>query len=237
MPTKLLLVFAALAAAAEAQNALLAADLVKVFDAHNAAIKAKDADKALTMRSSAFRKSRHFEKKPSALEAQMYLAYVADITPVSYQVEYAAFDRDSKTKASLGIVAKLTDDGVVKSRIVSFAFEKEGGAWKMGQHEFWMVDVDGMKRPKSLAFEPKTAFTESWETSGRIVKVDVQGEYTLVIVRDNDSELAVFLPNKAGLAELQLKPEDLDVGNTIQFSGLVQKQDTLRMWATKATRL
>jgi hypothetical protein len=107
---------------AHADNAGLAAELVKVFDAHNAAVKAKNVDQALAMRSSEFRRAKRFDRKPDATTGPMYLAYVASVTPQSYVVEYAAPESD-KNKATLGLVAKLPDsDNKVKARIVNFAF-------------------------------------------------------------------------------------------------------------------
>ncbi len=218
---------------AHADNAALASELTKVFEAHNAAVKAKAVDKALALRSSEFKRAKRFDKKP---DPAMYLAYVASVTPQSYEVEYAA-PESGKDKATLGLVAKLPDsDGKIKPRILNYAFVKEGGAWKMGEHIFWLVDVDGMKYPKNTKFEPKSAYTQSYSRSGRIIKTVFNADHTLVTLREGDKDNAVFLPAKAGLAQLKLKPEDLEAGNKAQFEGAVQKQDELKMWATSGEK-
>ncbi len=220
---------------ARADNAALAAELVKVFDAHNAAVKAKGVDKALALRSSAFKRAKRFDKKPDAMTSQMYLAYVASLTPQSYEVEYAA--PEGEGKATLGLVTKVPgDDGKIVARIVNYAFAKEGGAWKLGEHMYWLVDVDGMKYPKNVKFEPKSAYTQSWQRSGRIIKTAFNADHTLVTLREGDKDAAVFLPPKAALAQMKLKPEDLEAGNKAQFSGAVQKQDELKMWATSGEK-
>jgi hypothetical protein len=221
---------------AHAQNAAVAAELVKVFDAHNAAVKAQDVDRALGLRAAEFKRSRRFDGQPDAMLKSMYLAYVARVTPASYQVEYAALESD-KQKATLGIAAELPDDDTIKTRIVSFAFAREGGAWKLGQHEFWVVNADELKRPKNTTFEPRNAYDRPWRKSGRIVKTTFAPEFTLVMLRDNDVESAVFLPAKGALAEMKLQPEDLEPGNKAQFSGMAHQQDDLKMWATSGDRL
>ena len=219
-----------------AQNVALAAELAKVFEAHVVAVKAQDVDMALSLRAADFKRSRGFDKKLDAMTKSMYLAYVAGVAPESYEVEYAALETD-KQKATLGMVAKLPDDGTIKSRIVNFAFAREDGAWKLGQHEFWMVNADELKRPKNTAFEPENAYDRAWRKSGRIVKTTFDQKFTLVMLRDNDVESAVFLPAKGALAELKLRPEDLEPGNKAQFGGMAHKQDDLKMWATSADRL
>jgi hypothetical protein len=228
-----------------AQNAVLAKDLAKVFDAYNAAVKAKDIDKALGFRASAFKRHKGLDKKLDGKERQMYLFDVRDEIPESYQVEYAAFEvelkngfKTNKQKATLGVVAQLSDDDKkIKSRILNIAFAKEGGTWKMREYLFWMVDVDGLKRPKNTTFEPKGAYNEGWEMGGRIIKTAFNADHTLVMLREGDRESAVFLPAKGALSEMKLKPEDLQPGNTVQFKGLLHKQDPLKLWATSGEEL
>jgi hypothetical protein len=221
---------------AHAQNATLAAALANVFDAHNAAVKSQDVAKALGLRATDFKRRRGFDKKPDAMLKSMYLAYVAGVTPASYRVEYAALE-PGEQKASLGIVAELPDDGAIKMRIVNLTFTREGGAWKMGQHEFWMVNADELKRPKNTTFEPEDAYDRPWQKSGRIVKTTFDPSFTLVMLRDNDVESAVFLPAKGALAQMKMRAEDLEPGNKAQFSGMAHKQDDLKMWAKSGDRL
>jgi hypothetical protein len=106
----------------------------------------------------------------------------------------------------------------------------------MGEHIFWIVDVDGMKYPKNTRFEPKSAYTQPWQKSGRIIKTTFNADHTLVVLREGDKDSAVFLPARAALGPLKLKGEDLEAGNKAQFEGAVQKQDELKMWATSGEK-
>ncbi len=210
-----------------------AADLGRIFDAYNAAAKAGDVEKMLSLRTAESQKEIRAQivKKE---DRNLFLLLGRAQIPESYQIEHVSWAKDGKgaTLYVLGQFAAMAEVQRPRTRLEeSISFKKENG-WKI-ELTRPLGDPDKVKRPKDLTYDPKDAKLETHgEIAGRIVKTEFKPGYTLVILRVLDEENAVFLPAKDELLKESMPLADLDPWKLFEFSGHPHKTDKLKFFAT-----
>jgi len=210
------------------------AELTQIFDAYNAAAKAGEVDKMISLRTAEVRKEvrRDIKKKE---DRELFVLLGRSQTPESYEAQHVAVARDGKT-ATLYILAQFAAMPEVerpRSRMeAAITFNKENNKWKM-KSLLPLGDPDKVTRPKDLNYNPKAAdLDREGSIGGRIVKIEFKPGYTLVMVRVMDEENAVFLPSKEKLQESGMSLEELVPWNIFEFSGHPHKKDKLKFFAT-----
>lgn len=215
------------------------AELNRTYDAFNAAAKAGDVDKILSMYTAKQRKEilRGISKKEGR---GFFIMMKRAEVPESYEVQHTAWDRNGKS-GTLYLVAQLPAmPEIERQRMrmeIMVNFIKEKGKWKIDLITP-LVDLDNIKRPKDLTFNPDDADTEKFSyINGRIVKTEFKEGYTLVILRVMDEEHAVFLPAKEVLLKAGVLPDDLNPWNMHEFGGHPHKSDNLKFFAKEGKRI
>jgi hypothetical protein len=212
----------------------LTAELTQIFDAYNAASKAGEVDKMISLRTADMRQEirRDIRKKE---DRELFILLGRAQTPESYEAQHVAVARDGKsaTLYMLAQYAAMPEVERPRSRMeAAITFNKENGKWKM-KSLLPLGDPDKVTRPKNLNYNPKAAdLDREGSIGGRIAKIEFKAGYTLVMVRVLDEENAVFLPDKEKLQESGISVEELVPWNVFEFSGHPHKNDKLKFFAT-----
>ncbi len=212
----------------------LTAELTRIFDAYNAAAKAGDVDRMISLRTAEMRKEIRSDIRKKE-DRELFVLLGRAQTPEVYEAQHAAVARDGKS-ATLYILAQYAAMPEVerpRSRMeAAINFNKENGKWKM-KSLLPLGDPDKVTRPKDLSYNPRAAdLDRTGGIGGRIVKIEFKPGYTLVMVRVMDEEDAIFLPDKEKLQESGMSLEDLAPWNIFEFSGHPHKKDKLKFFAT-----
>ena len=215
------------------------AELNRTYDAYNAAAKTGDVDKILSMYTAKTRKDiqRGISKKE---DRDFFIIMKRAEVPESYEVQHTVWDRNGKS-GTLYLVAQLPAmPEIERPRMrmeMMVTFIKEKGKWKIDLVTP-LVDLDNIKRPKDLTFNPDDADTEKFGyISGRIIKTEFKEGYTLVILRVMDEEHAVFLAAKKVLLKAEVPLDDLNPWNMHEFGGHPHKSDNLKFFAKEGKRI
>jgi hypothetical protein len=210
-----------------------AADLGRIFDAYNAAAKAGDVEKMLSLRTAESQKEIRAQivKKE---DRNMFLLLGRAQIPESYQLEHVSWAKDGK-RATLYVLGQFAAMAEVQRPRMrqeeSISFKKENG-WKI-ELTRPLGDPDKVKRPKDLTRDSQNAnLNATGNIAGRIVKTEYKPDYTLVILRVMDEDNAVFLPAKEVLVKAGVPLTDLEPWKLQEFSGHPHKTDKLKFFAT-----
>ena len=207
-------------------------DFTRVFDAYNAAAKAGDVEKMLSLRTKEQQAS--IKQEIKGKENRQYFVMIARAqVPESYAVQHVA-----PTAKGLGATIYLLGQFAAMSERprcrfeVSVSFKKENGEWRMDS-VLPLGDPDKIKRPKDLKFDFGEADTNrSGSIGGRIVKTEYFPDHTLVMLRVMDEDNAVFLPKKEVLLKSGMSLKELEPWNIHEFTGYPHKTDKLKFFAT-----
>jgi hypothetical protein len=211
-----------------------ASELGRIFDAYNAAAKAGDVDKMLSLRTAEQQKEirGQITKKE---DRDVFVLLARAQIPESYRTEHVSWAKSGKsaTLYLLGQFAAMPKIQRPRMRMEeSLSFKKEDGQWKFDLARP-LGEPDKIKRPKDLTRDPKDAnLNASGSIGGRIVKTEFKPDYTLVLLRVMDEENAVFLPAKAVLEKAGVPLSELVPWQLYEFKGHPHKTDKLKFFAT-----
>jgi len=225
--------------AAAADDPALQQRLVKLFEAHNAAMRAGKIAEAVAMKTADLRGQIEAElKRAKGEEREMTLAMLRHTAPDSFEVQH--FEAPSADEAALYIVGTKVappeagaDAGKTFRAEMEIGFAREKGTWKVGSI-LLLADPDKVKRPADFAFEPVENYDEESdvEFGGRIVRVAEADDHTLVVLRILDEENAVYLPSRRLLEEAGFDVDLLKPYVVVEASGYKHRRNPLKLWAT-----
>lgn len=227
-----LLASVVIAVVAYAQDA---AELTRTFDAYNAAAKAGNVEKMLSLFTAKQRKDIRKEIVKKEERDYFLLIWQAQI-PESYEVQHVTWAKN-RQGATLYLLVQLPAMPVLERPRMrmeeAIFFKKENSKWKIDSI-LPIGDPDNIKRPKDLTYDPDDANLESrGAISGRIIKTEFKPDYTLVILRVMDEECAIFLPAKEVLEKAGVPLDEFSPWNIHEFQGYPHKSDKLKFFATE----
>lgn len=216
-----------------------AAELKRIYDAHNRAAKAGDVDKMLSLRTSRQQK----EIRAQITEKQdrdLFILHARAQVPKSYRIEHVSWSKDGMS-AKVYLVGQFAAMPEIKRPRLrmeeSLSFKKENGSWKFDL-ALSLGEPDKVKRPKDLTYDPQdTDVNATGAIAGRIIKTEFKPNYTLVLLRVMNEEHAVFLPPKEALIKSGVPLADLEPWKLREFKGRPHKTDKLKFFATSGKLL
>ena len=226
-----LLLFMAMTAPAKAQEQ---AEFTRLLDGFFVASKTGNIDKILSYYTPDRQKEIRSEIKKKD-ERKFFLLIARAQVPESYQVEHVAPAKDGRgaTVYLVGEFPPMPEIERKRMRVEEMiSFTKEQGQWKIDQI-LHLGDPDAVKRPSDLSCNPEDADMKvTGDMAGRIVKVEFKPDYSLVLLRVLDEEIAVFLARKEVLIKAGVPLEELAPWKIYEFTGHPHKSDKLKFFAT-----
>ena len=209
-------------------------EVIKVYDAYIAAVKTGKADKILVYYSAQQQKDiRKSITKKDQREDFVMMARL--MLPESYEVKHAVWSKDGK-KANIYIEAQLPAlSEVNRGRIgmeAMLRFIKEKSGWKLNVITP-LADLGKIRRPNDLSYNKDEANRErKMNIGGRIVFSEYKDDYTIIMLRVMETDVAVFLPPQKVLLEEGVLLEELQPWRLHEFDGNPHKSDDLKFFAT-----
>jgi hypothetical protein len=207
--------------------------LQTLLSRYNQDISTGHLDAALALRSAAARDALEQQLK-TPKDRQDYLAGARELVPDRLELRHASVD-DATGKALLIAWAdKTTASGPVRSEI-DVGFVREDGTWKLG--DLAMGPGPGDIKPCNPAYEPLSAFDNSRGVSmaGRIERVDLQPDHTLVVLLAGNTETCAFLPAGATLQQHGLDPAILQPYRVAEITGVANRTDPQKVMVNNIT--
>jgi hypothetical protein len=230
---------------AAALDPALQAQLLQIFDRHNAAIRAGKLDDALAMRSTETRNEVQDYLGSDAKRKEL-LEFIGESVPDTIEVQHAQLSKDG-ADATILVIAhkKIPADaaaqggpppGSVITVELTLNFVKEDGRWTFGDQVFGL-DPTQIVACKNAAFEPIDAYDRSRNTSlgGPIARVAFEADYTLVVVRVLNEENCAYLPNRATIKKAGVNPDLLVPYAVVEIDGFPHKSDKQKAWVDHIT--
>ncbi|MBL8702457.1 MAG: hypothetical protein JNK67_29010 [Alphaproteobacteria bacterium] len=235
------------AAAAPVEPALQA-ELLKVYEAFNAAVKKGDYKAAMATRDQETRKSIEQQVKTEK-QRKDFIDQNRMMLPTKVDVQ-DGWRSDSGTEAELEVTATLLapkhvrgkngvpKDGIVQQPI-SLEFKREGGTWKYAMPTFRMAPSQVVKCDENQA-EAEKAFDDQTNLSvgGLIKRVKFAADYTAIVIDVVGEENCLYLPDKAFLQKAGLNTDLLEPRALVEGEGYRHRSDKQKAWLTglKVTR-
>jgi len=233
--------FAVLAATMSLQGAsaqeALEQELSALFQRYNDLIGEDKIQEALALRTAESKAEIEAELAKGSAEDQAGMKnMLKGLTPETFVSEH--LETDGADQASLyGVGSKVMpvgpDAGKLKRIEMQVEFAREDGAWRIGTPTF-LGDPDAVKTISDVAYEPVGAYDvdRSVNIGGRVVRVALEPDHTLIVIRMLDEEQALFLPDQAFLKE-----QGFDVGllkpyAMVEADGYPHKTDGQKVWVT-----
>lgn len=229
------------AAAAPVEPALQA-ELLKVYEAFNAAVKKGDYRAAMATRDQETRKSIEQQVKTEK-QRKDFIDQNRMMLPTKVEVQ-DGWRSDSGNEAELEVTATLLapkhvrgkngvpKDGIVQQPI-SLEFKREGGAWKYAMPTFRMAPSQVVKCDENQP-ETEAAFDESSNLSvgGLVKRVKFADSYTAVVVDVVGEENCLYLPERGVLQKAGFNPDLLQPRTMIEAEGHRHRSDKQKAWLT-----
>jgi hypothetical protein len=234
-------VLAAPAGAAPIDPALQA-ELLKIYESFNAAVRKGDFKAAIATRD---RESRASIEKHLRTEKQRkdFIAQNRAMLPTRLEVQEGEVIGGGDA-AELQAVATLLAprhvrgkngvpaDGIVQQP-VSLEFKREGGAWRYVGPTFRMAPSQIVKCDENVP-ESEAAFDDNSNLSlgGLIKRVKFADAYTAIVIDVVGEENCLYLPNKAFLQKAGLNTDLLEPRAMLEAEGYKHKTDRQKAWVT-----
>jgi len=220
----------------------LQVELLKLYDAFNAAVKKGDFRAAMATRDKDTRASIEKQVKTEK-QRKDFIEQNKAMLPTKVEVQESELTNggdgaELQTMATLvaprhvrgrnGVPA----DGIVHQPI-SLEFKREGGAWRYVGPTFMMapsqvVRCDENKVETEAAFDDQTNLS----LGGLIKRVKFADDYTAIVVDIVGEENCLYLPNKAFLQKAGLNTDLLEPKAMIEAEGYKHKSDKQKAWIT-----
>lgn len=220
----------------------LQAELLKLFETYNAAIKKGDVKAAIALRDKETR-ARFDQEFKTAAQRKNFLDMSRSVLPSKVEVEDGRRS-EAGDEAELDIVATMVapprargkngvpKDGILKQS-VSLEFKREDGAWRYGTPTFRMSPSQVVKCDENQP-EAEKAFDDQSNLSvgGLIKRVKFADDYTAIVVDVVGEENCLYLPNKAFLQKAGLNTDLLEPRALIEAEGYKHRSDKQKAWLT-----
>lgn len=223
-----------------AADEALQADLAKLYQRYNELVAADKLDEAMALRTGEVRVDLKEELgKGTPQEQGEMREMLKGMTPSSFEAQHLELNGDDEA-VLFGIGSKVMpfgpDAGMLKRIEMQVDFYREDGAWRIGMPMF-LGDPDDVKRPDEVAWEPIENYDQDreLEMGGRIVRVALEADHTLVIVRMLDEEQALYMPDQAFLKEQGFDVGALQPYVIVEASGHPHKTNPFKVWVTGLT--
>lgn len=233
------LAFVLLGGTAVAEQALQA-ELAKLYQRYNDLVAADKLDEAMALRTDEVQADLKEELAKGTPQEQAEMReMLKGMTPSAFEAQHLELNGDDEA-VLFGIGSKVMpfgpDAGKLKLIEMQVEFFREAGAWRIGMPTF-LGDPDEVKRPDEVGWEPIENYDQDreLEMGGRIVRVALEADHTLVVVRMLDEEQALYLPDQKFLKE-----QGFDVGLLkpyviVEASGHPHKSNPFKVWVTGLT--
>jgi hypothetical protein len=234
-------VLAAPAGAAPIDPALQA-ELLKIYERFNAAVRKGDVKAAIATRD---RESRASIEKQLKTEKQRkdFIEQNRVMLPTKLEIQEGEVISDGNV-AELQTVATLLAprhvrgkngvpaDGIVQQPM-SLEFKREGGAWKYVGPTFRMAPSEVVKCDENVP-EAEAAFDDGSNVAlgGLIKRVKFADGYTAIVIDVVGEENCLYLPNKAFLQKAGLNTDLLEPRAMLEAEGYKHKSDKQKAWLT-----
>jgi hypothetical protein len=206
----------------------------QIYDSYNKAVSEGSFDKIISFYTSEVQNEITYQVKTKQ-EKKQFLNSAKIQIPESYEIIHFESDKDTQsiTLHTIMQFAALKEIKREKSRIeCDIKFKNENSQWKL-ESLLFLSDPDKIIHPSDLKYNPEEAdLDKEGDIGGRIVKIEFNPDYTLVIIRVLDEENAVFLKSKSELLKDGVSLKDLKPWNIYEFSGHPHKSDKLKFFAT-----
>lgn len=220
----------------------LQAELLKIFDAFNAAAKKGDFKAAAATRDADTRRNMESQLR-SDKQRKEFLAEIRMMTPAKVVVQDSWGSSDGG-EAELDVLATMVApprargkngvpaDGIVQQPM-SLTFKREGTAWKYATSAFKMSPSQGVKCDENVP-EAEAAFDDRSNLSigGPIKRVKFADAYTAIVIDVVGEENCLYLPNKAFLQRAGLNTDLLEPRAMLEAEGYKHKSDKQKAWVT-----
>jgi len=239
------LLFAAVLAASAPFNLALAqadlqTELEQLYQRYNDLVGEDKVDEAIALRTDEMQAEIKADlAKGTAEEQARMMNMFKGMTPDDFTSEHV--DAGGEGRATLyGIGSKVMpvgpEAGKLKRVEMMVDFVRVGEDWRIDMPRF-LGDPDAVKRVEDVAYEPIESYDESRDVNmgGRIVRVALEADHTLVVVRMLDEEQALYLPDQAYLKDKGFNVELLQPYAMVEASGHPHKTDTQKVWVTGLT--
>ena len=220
----------------------LQGELLKVYEAFNAAVKKGDFKAAMATRDQESRKSIEKQVK-SDKQRKDFIDQNRMMLPTKVEVQ-DGWRSEGGGEAEIEIVATLVApkhvrgkngvpaDGIVQQP-VSLEFKQEGGAWKYVAPTFKMAPSQVAKCDENQP-ETEKAFDDQSNLSvgGLIKRVKFADSYTAIVVDVVGEENCLYLPDKAFLQKAGLNTDLLVARALVEGEGYKHRSDKQKAWLT-----
>lgn len=215
----------------------LQAELAKLYQRYSDLMNGDKLDEALALRTAESQKLVKEElTKGTAQEQAETRDMLKGMTPERFEAQH--LEQAGDDAATLyGIGSKVMPVGPDKGKLMRVEmmveFVRESGQWHIGMPTF-MGDPDAVKKLADVSYEPIENYDQDKEVDmgGRIVRVALEKDHTLVVVRMLDEEQAIFLPDQAYLKEKGFDVELLQPYTVISAGGFPHKTNKQKVWGT-----
>lgn len=218
------------------------AELMKVYEAFNAAVKKGDFKAAMATRDQESRKNIEKQVK-SEKQRKDFIEQNRMMLPTKVEIQ-DSWRSEGGGEAEIEIVATLVApkhvrgkngvpaDGIVQQP-VSLEFKQEGGAWKYVSPTFKMAASQVVKCDENKP-ETEKAFDEQTNLSvgGLIKRVKFADSYTAIVVDVVGEENCLYLPDKAFLQKAGLNTDLLVSRALVEGEGYKHRTDKQKAWLT-----
>ena len=207
--------------------------LQTLFSRYNQDIAAGHLDAALALRSAAARTALGQQFK-TPKDRQDYLAGAAQMVPDRLELRHASVDDASEKALLIAWADKTTASGQVRSEL-DIGFVREGGIWKLGDIALGPGPTD--IKHCNPGYDPIGAYDTGHPASlaGRIERVDLLPDHTLVVVLSGNTETCAFLPNQAVLQQHGLDPTTLQPYRFVDVQGVAHRSDPQKVMVNNIT--
>lgn len=220
----------------------LQAELLKIYESFNAAVKKGDFKAAMATRDQESRASIEKQLKTEK-QRKDFIAQNRAMLPTKLEVQEGEVVGGGDT-AELQTVATLLAprhvrgkngvpaDGIVQQP-VSLEFKREGGAWKYVGPTFRMSPAQVVKCDENVP-ETEAAFDDESNLSigGLIKRVKFADTYTAIVVDVVGEENCLYLPNKAFLQKAGLDTDLIEPRAMLEAEAYKHKSDRQKAWVT-----
>ena len=223
-------------ASANAEPALQS-ELEQLYQRHITLVAEDKIDEALELRTEELQAEVRADlgKGTEAEQAQM-LNMLKGMTPDKFVAEHAQMDGE-QAATLYGVGSKVVpvgpEAGELKRVEMMIEFARADGDWRIGLSRF-LGDPDAVKRIDDVAYEPIENYDQSKDVNmgGRIVRVALEADHTLVVVRMLDEEQALYLPDQTFLKDRGFEVDLLQPYAMVEAGGHPHLTNPQKVWAT-----
>ena len=206
----------------------------EIYEAFNKAVGEGSFEKIISFYTSDVQKEITGQIKNEE-ERKQFLSMGKLQIPESYEILHMEAGKDSGSYVLNTIMQFSASKEIKRERSraeCDIHFKKENNQWKL-EALWFLSDPDKIVRPHDFTYNPEDAdLDKEGNIGGRIVRIEFNTGYTLVIIRVLDEENAVFFKSKEELLRNGISLKELEPWKVYEFTGHPHKTDKLKFFAT-----